>query len=217
MDETALALGFGVEELHQQLRAQRAGAQRVDANVLARVDHRELPGHRDHAALARRVSELRRRGAHESDERGRVDDRAASGATQRGDPVLAAEEYALEVDRERALPSRLVRARRVVVRGIHDARVVEEHVEFAERALGLVDHVRAVGVLGDIGPDELRAAACFLHALHGVVAGRLARVDDDDARAFGGEQERRLAADAAAGTGDQRDFVGEAHEMTPAA
>ena len=45
MDEAALFLFVRVEELHQQFGPQRAGAQRVDADVFAGMDHRQFTGH----------------------------------------------------------------------------------------------------------------------------------------------------------------------------
>jgi hypothetical protein len=61
--QPALLLLVGVEELHQHLGLERPRAQRVDADVLARVHDRELTGERQHRALARRVGHLRRRRA----------------------------------------------------------------------------------------------------------------------------------------------------------
>jgi len=49
-----------------------------------------------------------------------------------GMPELAAQEHALGVDFEREVPDRLVGRDGIVVLGVHDAGVVEQHVQPAE-------------------------------------------------------------------------------------
>ena len=97
--------------------SQRPGAERVDADVLARVHDRQLARQRQHRALARRVGDLRRRGAQDRHEGRGVDDRAAARAPERGDAVLAAEEHPLGVDVHRQVPDLLVGRHRIVVAG----------------------------------------------------------------------------------------------------
>ena len=119
------------EQAHEQRRLHRPGAQRVDANALARELHRELATHREHRALRRCVPDLRRRGAHQRHERRDVDHRAATTLEQMGDAVLAAEEHAFGVDGlDAVLRVGLGGEDRVVV-GRHDARVVVEDVDAA--------------------------------------------------------------------------------------
>ena len=47
----------------------------------------------------------------------------------------------------------------------------------------------------------------------GLGSRRLVEVDGDDARALAAKQQRRLAADAAAGAGDQRDLACQSHRV----
>ena len=128
------------EDVQQQRRLDRPGAERVDAHALPGELHRELAAHRQHGALRRRVGDLRGRRAEERDERRDVDHRAAAALEQVRDAVLAAEEDALGVDGLHAVPGvdRGVEDRGVV--GGRDARVVVEDVDAAEALRRRVHH-----------------------------------------------------------------------------
>ena len=191
MDEAAGGLlGVLGEELAQQRRLDRAGAERVDAHAAARELDAELACQRQHAALRGGVGDLRGRGAHHGDERRRVDDRATAALEQVRDAVLAAQEDRLEVDVLHPLPclQRRFEHRRVVVGG--DARVVEEHVDAAELVAHARVHVTHRCLVGDVDLERQ-------------VAGRtVVQVDADDASALARERLGGCRSDAPGRAGD---------------
>jgi hypothetical protein len=95
------------------------------------------------------------------------------------------------------------------------AGVVDDDVEAAEGLFGLGEKPGDVGGFADIGLDGEGLAAGGGDAgddLRG--GGGVARVVDDDGRAFGGEAGGDGGADAAGGTGDEGDFGEEGgHEI----
>ena len=97
---------------------------------------------------------------------------------------------------------------------MHDAGVVEEHVQSAERLLRLGHHVLAIAGLGDIGAAVGGIAARLLHHGDGLVAASVVHVDDQHRCAFAREEQGALPADAAAAAGDQRDLVLESHILS---
>ena len=98
------ALGIRGEELFEQRRVHRAGAQRVDADAVAGELHAELAAQREHAALRRGVRDLRRRGAQGRDERRGVDDRAPARGLHVRDHHAAAQVHRREVHVLHAAP-----------------------------------------------------------------------------------------------------------------
>ena len=125
------------EQLAQQRGVDRPGAQRVDPDALAGELHAELAAHREHAALARGVGDLRRRGAHHGDERRGVDDRAPALRAHVGQHGLAAQVDAGEVDLLHPAPGVEPGVEDRVVVGRGDAGVVEGDVDAAVRLVGL--------------------------------------------------------------------------------
>jgi hypothetical protein len=90
---------------------------------------------------------------------------------------------------------------------MHDAGVVEEHVQPAEFALGGGDHLLAVARLRHVGAERDRPPARLAQHADGLGGGLLVEVYGEHARAFFREEQRRLPADSASRAGDQRDFV----------
>ena len=89
VNQTPLFLLVGVEKLHQQLRAQRPRAQRVHANLLARMHDRQLASQRQHRSLAGGVGDLGCRCAQPRHERRCVDDAPSPCAAQCRNAMLA--------------------------------------------------------------------------------------------------------------------------------
>ena len=128
---------------------------------------------------------------------------------------------ALQVDVDDRVPLGLVHVEAHLV--AEDARVVDEHVEAAERVDGLLHHALGARPGRDAVVVRLGAAArrddLVDDLLRGrrvgaVAAGAAAEVVDDDRGALGREQQRVTAADAAPGAGDDRDLaVEQTHEM----
>src|SRR5262249_51978510 len=88
-----------------------------------------------------------------------------------------------------------------------DARIVEKAVD---RAIGVecrFDIGPHLGRFGHVGSDEMRLAALLSDDPDGRLAGSTVAVDDDHLGATLGKGERRGAADAVSGTGDQRDLA----------
>lgn len=84
VDHAAVELLGGVEEVHEEGGADGAGAERVEADALARVDHGELAGHGEDGTLGGSVRKLGSGGAELGNEGGDVDDRAAAVETLLG-------------------------------------------------------------------------------------------------------------------------------------
>src|SRR4029077_3829612 len=94
------------------------------------------------------------------------------------------------------------------VRQQHDAGIVDEHIDAAERRLGSVEHAADGLLIADIGLRAQRAAALVLDlARHGFGGRGVARVVDDDGKAVPGQPLRHRGADAARGSGHDRYFV----------
>lgn len=118
-----------------------------------------------------------------------------------------------------AIHARVASQREVKVRGGADvARSVpfppdlQHDVEPAERLDCLVDQLNNVLLLANVcnDCDGLWSASGHLgDQLDRLVRGVLANVGADDVRAFLGERESRLEADAVASTSDDGDFVGQ--------
>ena len=74
---------------------------------------------------------------------------------------------------------------------------VDEHVDAAEAAVGLGDHLAAVRDLGEVGADEMGRAARLGDFLGDALAvGGVAAADDEPRRAAFGEQPRDRLAEA---------------------
>ena len=184
------ALGVLREELAQQRRVDRAGAQRVDAHAAARELDAQLARHRQHAALGGGVGDLRGRRAHHRDERRRVDHRAAGRVVgqQVRDAVLAAQEDAdLRLTSCTRCQASSVVSRTEASSFGRDAGVVEQHVDRARtrsrtRAyMSMTCCSSVTSTLSDRSPGR---------------AGE--QVDADDGRALAREQLGGRGADPAA-------------------
>src|ERR687888_1191213 len=192
-----------LEEAKQHRRLDRARAERVHPDPAARELNRELAGQREDGALRRRVGDLRRGRAHERDEGGDVDHRAAAALEQVRDAVFAAQEDALRVHVLYSRPGLGLGVEdRRVLRG-HDPGVVVEDVDAAvavgDRAVEAFDALR----VGDVHLVEEGVAALG----GGCLALLPGDVGDADACALGGEEERRLSADPAGRAGDDDDLA----------
>ena len=195
------------EQLFEERRLDRAGAEGVGSNALARVLHRDLARHREHAAFARCVRDLCCRRTHERDERRNVDDAAAAGLEHRRYACLAAEPHAFEVHVHDGVPRALGRVEHATVIGRKDARVVVEDVKTAVLVDGGANHLRTVGRLRDVGTHVRRFAARRMHGRDRRLAGILGEIRHHDARALSSEQLCGRAAHTAACARDERDLA----------
>ena len=125
---------------------------------------------------------------------------------------LAHEEHGLHVDLENAIEFRFGNG--ADRRAAADARIVDENIErdskparFERRIEGPKE--RCWAVIGrEIGGDREGGAASLRDRGNGLGCRRLIRsVMHGDQRAVGGKLQRNRPADAAAATGDKRDFV----------
>ncbi len=89
MDQAPLSFFLRVQVFHQHFGAQGAGAQRVDADIIAAMYDGQLTGQCEHAALAGGIGQLRGGSAEQGDKGGGVDDRTATGAEQGRNAVFA--------------------------------------------------------------------------------------------------------------------------------
>ena len=186
----------------QERRLHRSRAERVDANALSGELHAELAAHREDGALRRGVRDLRGRCAEERDERGDVDDGAAAALEQVRDAVLAAEVDALRVHGLDAVPRvGLGLEDRRVVAG-RDAGVVVEDVDAAEALLRRVVHRAHAVRVGDVDLNGERVAASAAVCSAASALTSAAQTCAPSSL----NSDRRFAAHAAAGAGDDRDL-----------
>ena len=97
-----------------------------------------------------------------------------------GMPYLQPRNTPFEVDVHRQVPDVFFGRDGVVVLGMQDAGVVEQHVELAEALLGGADHRLGFRGLRDVGVHVDRLAAGFADLPGDRLAGLVVDVDDDD-------------------------------------
>ena len=95
---------------------------------------------------------------------------------------------------------------------MHDARIVEEHVELAVLAFGGSNHRLAVCRLGDIRMDVNRGLPGTADFRDSGFSSLVVEVHGHHFGTFLGEQEGGFAANAAGCTRDEGDFVFQSHE-----
>jgi hypothetical protein len=95
--------------------------------------------------------------------------------------------------------------------GIEHSGVVEEDIEAAEGFQGLVYGALAVGGEADIGVEEYGVAAILFDVVGYGGSALRASSSDGHLGAFFGEEYRRGFADAGSASGDENDFVVQAH------
>src|ERR1700730_11473183 len=186
----------------EERRFDRSRADAVDANSILGVVHRKRLGQEDHAGLRRAVGGHLARALETGDRRGAQDH--AAPLHQLGQRVLAAEENALQIDVDRAIPFLLGEQMRTP--GEADPGIVVEDVETAEVAGGLGDHPLGIGGLRYVGANRDRLAAALYYFSPDRIRALLAPVADGDICALGREQQRRGASYSRSAAGDQRDF-----------
>ena len=190
-------------------RVDGAGADAVDADVLAGVVDGEAAGEVDHGRLAGAVDDARRVAAQSRDRRRRHDRAAAAGGEDRHG-VLRAEEHRAHVDGHHEVPVLLGQADGGA--GADRAGVVEQRVEPTER------------VDGERRPSARRrrrrrrwpgrARRCRPRPSierDGLVDLGTTDVGGDDQRTLGGEAQRAGPADARSSPGDDGDLPCEQH------
>lgn len=147
---------IGIQKVLQHLAVQRAGAETVEPDPLARVHDAQLARHADHGALARRVRKLRRGAPDQRRDRADIDDAPAARlgvAAHAQHAVLATQPGTHDVDAVGGVPGVAVRHQRVAVLEAREvARAVDHDIDAAELVelakegldLSLVRHVGGV-------------------------------------------------------------------------
>ncbi len=207
MHEASLPRRGLSKKVLQHRRVDRTRAERIGADPLARELDGDLAGQCQHGAFRGGVRALRRRRSHHGNERRGVDDRAASGAKQRRDAELAAEEDAFHVDGDNAVEGFLARVEHRLVLVGHDAGVVEDYVQRTHLLLGERDHRLDFRGARNVGADRHRRSTGRTNLVRGLRHGGFVGVAEHEFRAFRSEGECRALADAATRAGDQRHFV----------
>jgi hypothetical protein len=174
---------------------------RVDPDTLAGELHPELAGHRQDAALGRRVGDLAGRRAHHGHERRGVDDRAAPLLEHVGQRGLAAQVDRREVDLLHPPPRiELGVEDRVVVRWA-DPGVVEGDVHRAEGVLRRPEERVHLLLVRDVDVHVRRVVGAT-ELLDDPGSALVVDVADHDLRALGGEPAHRRQPDPGATSGD---------------
>ena len=126
-----------------------------------------------------------------------IDDGAAARRSQQRHGALDAIEHGVDIDREGMAPFG-IRNFLDGCAGIADAGIVDQHVEAAEMGLGVVEQLRHLIRLADIGEAAFKAGIGGEDA----VERTLRQAADIDVGAGGEEALRRGTADAASAAGD---------------
>src|SRR4029453_10773533 len=148
--------------------------------------------------------------------RGDVDDAALSACPHRRVDRLGHEEHALQMHGDN--PVELLLAIGFERLADVDAGIVEQDVDRPELARGLGGEGSPGGDIGDIDRAVQGAPAEGADLAGGFVGlPVIAQMTKGDARALGGEGERRGATDPARAAGDQSDFSRELHAVLPSA
>ena len=194
---------------HHRVAQGKARSQGVDPDAVPPQFARERPGERHHAALARDVvqhpGDAAIRGA-----RADIDDLAiAAGDHVRGD-VLHHQERPAQIDRHHLVPEIGVDLCALgLLQGREQRGVVYQHVDPAEALHGGGDQGLDRAFVADVGDGAD-------HRIRSVLGGDLLRyllavgdIGDHDARAFGGERQRIVPADALGSAGDNGGTAGQ--------
>lgn len=179
------------------------GTERVKAEALASVHDSQFPCHGKNSTLASRIRQLRRRRTHKRNKARSVDNTTLGllVPTHTQHSMLTAKPHALNINTLRQIPDLLGCIDGIGIVGVHDARIVEDHVHAAPAILGL-DHGLHVGFFGDVAADGFEAVCIgnyFLHFGEGFGEGGLGDVGHEDVGAFAGKEDGGFKADA---TGD---------------
>src|SRR2546428_3228716 len=207
VDRDALRGGARPQILVRQRADGGARADGVHVDVVLGELERRQARHADDGALAAGVDRVRGAGEPLACDGGDVHDHAAAPGDHLARDALQAEEDALAVDPHDAVP--------VLFGEIHDvgaardAGVVDEDIDLAEGVDGLADHPVDALEVADVGPEGQALAAERADGVGRRLGGPLLEVDRYDVRAALRQGQRRRAADAARGTGDDRDTIGE--------
>ena len=183
---------------------------RVAGDPAARHFARDRFGQPDQPRLARRIVRLPGV-AHQPRHAGDVDDVSAALLEHRADHCLDEIECALEIGIQHHIPVLLAHPHeepvagqpRIVDQNIHPRKVREDLLREFLHGCGL-RHIHRVG-LGQAGI----LCVDLLGGLEGIL---FRAADHRDARALAGEAEGDGVSDAAAGSGDDGDLIGESHE-----
>jgi hypothetical protein len=128
---------------------------------------------------------------------------------QQGNLVLHRQEHSAQVDCDHAVPVVVGRVGQGGSAGPLDAGIVERHVDPAVGVHRDIEGSLHLAGVGDVATDGDGLAAGFGDEPGGFGVGLLVGVGDDYRGAFAGEREGGGAADAAGGTGDEGNVVGE--------
>ena len=161
------------------------------------VLHGQLPGERQHAALAGRVGHLGRRRPDQGHEGGHVDDRSSARGQHGRHRGAAPEPHPFQVDLHDQLPCGQGGVQHSSVVVGEDPGVVDEHVDAAVGVDGVVDHGGDLIFVGHVDSDGGGHAAIFGDGLSH--RSRLVGPDvgHHHPSSFGGEQFGRHLSDAA--------------------
>ena len=77
---------------------------------------------------------------------------------------------------------------RIIVRGVHNPRIVKEYVQSAEFVLGRSHHLPAVGIFRHISFDKECPPALCLHLGHSLLAASNIDIHHNHCRAFLGKE-----------------------------
>ena len=195
-----------------QRRLHIAGAERIHADAVRRIFDGETPRQRRHRALGRRIDRHlpRMLGGHH---RGQIDDRGVARGFQQIEGLARAAHRAVDIGLPHFVPGCVVEMAEVAP--LADAGIVHEHVEPAE-SIGDPLHQRLhLNRVGDVDRLGLSRAVVLDDGVGGLARRLAVAVGDHHVSAFAGKGLGDGAADAGAGTRDERDLVLKPPHLTP--
>src|SRR5947209_5695886 len=151
---------------------------------MATVLNGERLGEREHTAFRSGVSVLRHRAAHQGHKRSYVNDGTLALPYHMWSRVLGAEERALEVDIQNAVPRRLAQVSNSAIVSGHNACIIIEHVNASESIDTFPDQVLNVIFVGDIGLHKDGFAAGLAYIPRGLFACISGDIGNDNACSF---------------------------------
>ena len=203
-----LGIGIARQRPGRHGRVDDARHQGVDADALRGVVDGDRLGERGDGALGGDIGGVLAR-ARLRELRADGHDGARLGHDHRLDGVVDPEIGALDVDREGAVPRRLLdRIDRAA--GRHAGRR-QQHVDAAPFLHDLGHAGTRLGIAADVGGQDDGAATARLDVSRDLAQPDLVLVDQGEPRTFGGEQAGRGRADARRRAGDDGYFVLELH------
>ena len=198
-------LGFVVPEIFAQNGLDQAGCDRVDSHAVGSQFQGIGLRHHDERGLGHAVEQAVELWTETGNGRN-IDDGAGAALAHAGGHGLNETEGAFQVDLDHLVELGLIHLESRFLGDI-GGRIVDQDIDPAELAMGGVDELADVGGAPDVACQGIDPAGAIRDFGGDLLKGLELAAADDDRGAFAGERFRDGSSDAAAGAGDDGDFV----------